>query len=81
MAYPQFRSCNGDLKEGMTDGTYKKAAINRGGVVEDTYVPFRKDMSGVWHGMNEKQPKVLPDGRVISTGHYADVTPMDKENV
>jgi hypothetical protein len=81
MAYPQFRSCNADLKEGITDGVWKKAAPDRGGEVEGTFAPVRKDMSGVWHGFNEKQPKIDQFGRSVSTGHYFDVTPMDSENV
>jgi len=65
----------------MTDGTYKRAAINRGGVVEDTTFPVRRLMSGVWHGFNETPVKVLPDGRTDHTPYYADVTSHDMENV
>lgn len=81
MAYAQPRSCNASLHEGMTDGGWKKYAANRGGFTEPTSANVRKDMSGVWHGFHEKQPKVLPDGRVYPTPNYVDVTPMDPENV
>lgn len=81
MAFPASRSCNADLHRGMADGTYKFAAPNRGGVVEDTFTAYRKDMSGAWHGFNEIQPKMLPDGRSVPTIDYFDITPMDKENI
>jgi hypothetical protein len=81
MAYAPNRSCTADLHRGMVDGSYKFAAPNRGGVVESTFVPVRKDMSGVWHGYHEIPSKVLPDGRSVSTIDYFDVTPQDKENV
>lgn len=81
MAYAQHRSCNMDLHRGMTDGTYKFAAPDRGGVVEDTFRQYRADMSGVWHGFNEIGTKMLPDGRSMNVPYYFDVTPQDKENV
>ncbi|MEV4454421.1 hypothetical protein [Microbispora sp. NPDC049633] len=31
MAYPQSRSCNSELREGMTDGAVRKPTPNRGG--------------------------------------------------
>jgi len=81
MAYPTQRSCNQSLFEGMTDGAYKKAAINRGGFIEPTYEEYRRVMSGAWHGYSETHSKVLPDGRIVSTRNYADVAPMDGENI
>lgn len=81
MAYAPARSCNAALHEGMTDSSYKKYAPNRGGFPEPTSASVRRDMSGVWHGFSEKQPKALPDGTVHSTPNYVDVTPMDTENV
>ena len=81
MAFAAHRSWNRDLHAGMTDGTYKKFAMNRGGVVEDTSAPYRRDMSGAWHGFNETQNKVLPDGKVVMTPYYHDITPVDEENI
>ena len=34
MAVNESRSMNADLREGLTDGTVKKLAPNRGGVIE-----------------------------------------------
>ena len=65
----------------MIDGAYKQAAPNRGGVVEDTTFKVRRQMSGVWHGYNEIQEKVLPDGRTATTPYYTDVASNDMENV
>lgn len=81
MVYPQSRSCNADLHAGMTDGTYKAYAINRGGVVEDTTVAVRRVMSGLWHGFSDLQSRILPDGTTATSLNYQDVTPQDKENV
>lgn len=81
MAYPPSRSCNEDLRAGMTDGAYKKYAMNRGGFVEGDTAGVRKLMSGVWHGFNESPTKFLPDGRECTSPYYVDVTPEDKENV
>jgi hypothetical protein len=81
MAYATHRSWNKDMRAGATDGSFKKYAMNRGGVVEDTTAALRRLQSGVWHGFNETQTKVLPDGRVDQPPYYHDVTPQDKENV
>lgn len=81
MAYPQSRSCNQDLHAGMTDGAYKRAAPNRGGILEHTSCAVRQQMSGVWHGFNETQMKVLPDGRPDHPPYYHDIAPLDRENV
>lgn len=81
MAYPTHRSARRDLHAGMTDGTYKKAAPNRGGVVEPTFTHARRQMSGVWHGFNETPVKVLSDGIEDHPPYYFDVTPIDDENV
>ena len=80
MAYPTQRSCNADLMEGMTDGTWKKA--NRDWETDDMLTAqIRANMSGLWHGFNELNPKILPDGRSVSTRHYFDIEPVDNENV
>ena len=81
MAYPQHRSCVQDLHAGMTDGAYKRAAPNRGGVVEDTTYSVRRQMAGIWHGFNDTDMKVLPDGRVDHPPYYANVASDDMENV
>lgn len=81
MAYAPSRSCRQDLHAGMTDGTYKKWAPNRGGAVEDTTAAVRRQMSGVWHGFNDSPMKVLPDGRQDHPPYYLDISPIDRENV
>jgi hypothetical protein len=77
--YAKPRSCNMELLEGMTDGTFKRANMNWCNASPET-VAVRKQMSGVWHGFNEISSKMTPDARTTSAG-YADVTPADKENV
>jgi hypothetical protein len=75
MAYASLRSCNSDLHRGMADGTYKFARPDAGGVVEDTTAAVRRQMYGVWHGFRETPSKVLPDGKIVSTIDYQDVSP------
>jgi hypothetical protein len=79
--YASPRSCNRDLHAGMTDGTYKKAAPNRGGEVEPTFANARRQMSGAWHGFNEVPMKVLGDGRPDHPPYFMDIAPVDKENI
>lgn len=82
MAYAPNRSCNADLWAGMTDGAFKKAASNRGGLVEDYTCDARSQMSGVWHGFHELAQKSLADGRKVSTPYtQTSVAPEDVENV
>lgn len=70
--------CNRNMHAGMTDGTYKKAAPNRGGVVEPTFAAVRREMCGIWHGFNEIQEKVLPDGRTDNPPYYFNVAPIHR---
>lgn len=81
MAIAEHRSWNQDMLAGATDGTWKKAVMDRGGIVEPQTSEVRKRMSGVWHGFNETQPKITADGRSVSTPYYQDITPQDSENV
>jgi hypothetical protein len=82
MAYAPVRSCNASLHEGMTDSSYKKFAQDRGGFVEGITAAVRSDMSGLWHGFNERQHKALPDGTVsVATPDFAHISPLDMENV
>lgn len=81
MAYAPARSCNDALHAGMSDGAYKKFAPNRGGHVEGLTIGYRQRMSGAWHGFNEIQMKMLPDGTLCSPPYYGDVTPQDNENI
>lgn len=80
MAYPTARSRNANLMQGATDGAWKKANMNW--CTDDTLTAeIRRNMSGVWHGFNEVNPKITPDGRSVSTEHYYDIEPIDNENV
>lgn len=67
--------CRRNLHAGMTDGAYKKAAPNRGGVLEPTFAEVRREMAEIWHGFNDTPMKVLPDGRPSHPPYYMDVTP------
>lgn len=79
--YAKRRSAVYELQCGTVDGKYKRYRPNTGGVVEDTTVPFRHEMSGVWHGFAEVRTKILPDGRLhVSREHY-NIEPVDRENV
>lgn len=81
MAYAPWRSCCDSLYEGMTDGAYKKAVMNRGGWVEGDFAGTRKLMSGTWHGFNEAFVKYLPDGRQLDDSpYYINIAPVDKDN-
>lgn len=80
MAYTAYRGYRADLFEGMTDGAYKKYAMNRGGIVEPCTAPARRQMAGVWHGFNEVQPKVLADGRYADTPNYLSVRPECRDH-
>lgn len=64
MAHPATRSCGEDLRRGMTDGSYKQLAPNRGGVVETLTSEGRRSLRDVWYGFHETDTKMLPDGRV-----------------
>lgn len=80
MAYPPLRSCNGDLHAGMTDGAWKKAAMHRGGIIDTDFADYRERMCGIWHGFAEAPTKALPDGRVMSTPYYINVSSREKGN-
>ena len=69
MAFPQSRSMNADLNEGMTDGKYKKIVQNRGGQVDPATHAARADLNDQWFGFTEKPVKVAPDGLLHSRGH------------
>lgn len=81
MAYAQARSCVKDLHAGMTDGAYKRYAINRGGEVEDTTANVRRQMSGAWHGFRDIDTWALPDGREMTAYTHVNVDPDDIENI
>lgn len=79
--YAPQRSCRYDLECGMGDGSFKKAAPNRGGQVEPTFARYRSQMSGVWHGYNELPVRVLGDGTVEHDKHNFPIRAQDMENV
>lgn len=68
----------GELLEGMTDGTYKKAIMNRGGFVEpDTYEENRADMADTWAGgIHEATVKTSPTGGQGVTPNTVITRPM-----
>jgi hypothetical protein len=76
MAYPATRSMNQDLKEGMTDGKYKKIVQNRGGIVEkDVFYMSREDLNDVFYGIHEDPVKSLQDGRTDRTENFVQNKP------
>ena len=70
MARNDSRSLNGDLAEGMTDGKYKKIAMDRGGEVGQATWRERMHLDDIWHGLHEVKTKILPDTTVKSTPDY-----------
>lgn len=61
MALPPLRPMRGELLEGMTDGTYKKAVMNRGGFVEPcNYEDYRSSLADTWYGIHETPVKTSP---------------------
>jgi|HubBroStandDraft_1064217.scaffolds.fasta_scaffold693501_2 hypothetical protein len=63
MAYPQPRSLNKDLMEGMSDGKYQKVNQNVGGIVEKELAYGElEDLSDTYYGIHEAPVKRLPDG-------------------
>lgn len=75
MAYAAPRSANRELDEGMTDGKYRKAIMDRGGVVENCTYESRRDLTDGWYGIHEAQIKRTPDGIDVRTP-YCVRTPM-----
>lgn len=75
MAVNQSRSMNAELHEGATDGSYKKIAPARGGVVEHTFVPDRTRLSPFYYGSITESPnKTIGDGTVRPTPGYISET-------
>lgn len=81
MSLPAQRSKVDNLHKGMSDGSYKEYAPNRGGFVEDSTVAVRRSMSGAWHGFNEIKTKPLPDGTSWTCKMFDSITPEDNENL
>jgi hypothetical protein len=61
MAKPPSRSCNRELGQGMTDGSYKQVVKDRGGLVDDATWQSRKHLSVKGYGIVEAPEKELPD--------------------
>lgn len=70
MATAPQRSCNSELEEGMTDGTFKKVVMNRGGFPDELTGAVRRQFDDIWHGIHEMNPKIGPDGLTVSTPYY-----------
>lgn len=71
MAYAPERSRNGSLKNGMTDGTYKKINPDRGGFVERTTELARQALNADTYAYQEYPAKEQPDGTFRrSSGNY-----------
>lgn len=64
MSHAPERSRNGSLKNGMTDGSYKKLNPDRGGFVETTTQDARANLNPTTYGYQEDMYKVEPDGTV-----------------
>lgn len=59
------RSMNAELREGQTDGGYKKVVQNRGGNVDRATQESREPLDDVWYGIHERPVKYMP-------GHFMD---------
>lgn len=62
MAYAPERSRNGNLADGMTDGSYKKLNPDRGGFVESTTQDARAILNPTTYAYQETPYKEQPDG-------------------
>lgn len=76
MAYPQTRSMNGDLSEGLTDGKYKKVVNNRAEAEPTTQVA-RHDLNDRYFGIHEAPVKTFPDGLRHPTPGYVPTAEPD----
>jgi len=76
MAYPQTRSMNGDLSEGLTDGKYKKVINNRANA-EPTTQAGRTDLFDRHFGIHEAPVKSHPDGLRHPTPGYVPTAEPD----
>ncbi|MFI0265695.1 hypothetical protein [Streptomyces luteogriseus] len=62
MALPPLRSMNGELAEGMSDGTVKKVTQNRGGFVEQTTPAVRNEINDQYLNITPDNYATSPDG-------------------
>lgn len=62
MALPPLRSMNGELTEGMSDGTVKKVTQNRGGFVEQTTPDIRHEINSQHLNITSDPYATSPDG-------------------
>lgn len=69
MGLPPQRSMNRDLVEGMTDGSRKKLAPNRGGFPEPTTPLSRRELNDRNFDMETAPAVVLPDGTTRTRGY------------
>jgi hypothetical protein len=67
MAYPPTRSCNGELFEGMTDGSYKKEvpAVSRMFADPANLARYQGLDTEFYGRLRENPDHRLPDGRTI----------------
>lgn len=78
MAVNTSRSMNAELREGLTDGSYKKVVNNRGGVVERATYDSRNELDDVWYGIHEvelKDIKTQPGHN--TTPYFVPTAPAD----
>ncbi|MFD4858479.1 hypothetical protein [Streptomyces atratus] len=61
MALPPQRPMNRELSEGMTEGSYKRRAPNRGGFVEETTNIARENLSTINFNITEHPWPNRPD--------------------
>lgn len=59
----------GDLREGLTDGKYKKVVNNRANA-ELTTQHARDDLKDTWYGIHEQPAKEDQFGRIVGTPNY-----------
>lgn len=62
MALPPLRSMNGELTEGMSDGTQKKVTRDRGGFVEQTTPEIRMELNDRLLNIEPDSYSHSPDG-------------------
>jgi hypothetical protein len=75
MAKNESRDLLLELRDGASDGSYRKIVRDRGGDVENTTWEERQDMAAVWFGFSEIESKNVGDGSRGITPDYQATKP------
>jgi hypothetical protein len=74
------RSMNGDLEQGMIDGSHKQVVKDRGGDVDPATYEARKTLNDTWYGIHECPDPHTPDGLHTHSRYYVATPKPDPES-